>query len=132
MASFIWRGNSLSSLSGILTLSQPTPRIRDPLNLRPFIRPQGRNQPHSPGWARLPLSSFFPQVSIDFSYSSSNFFSFSSFFCPSGWVTRPPGKALATLLFDLRSTKVANYTTPSLHLWSSPDEDVCLHIEILR
>ena len=28
---------------------------------------QGRSQPHSSGWARVPLSSFFPQVLIDFS-----------------------------------------------------------------
>ena len=32
---------------------------------------QGRRQPHSPGWARVPLSSFFPQISINFSYFSS-------------------------------------------------------------
>ena len=25
---------------------------------------QGRSQPHSPGWARVPLSSFFPQILI--------------------------------------------------------------------
>ena len=35
--------------------------------------PQGRTQPHSPGWARVPLSSFFPQISINFTYFSSNF-----------------------------------------------------------
>ena len=35
---------------------------------------QGCRQPHSPGWARVPLSSFFPQISIKFSYFSSNFF----------------------------------------------------------
>ena len=34
---------------------------------------QGRSQPHSSGWARVPLSSFFPQILIDFSYFSSNF-----------------------------------------------------------
>ena len=28
---------------------------------------EGRSQPHSPGWARVPLSSFFPQISINFS-----------------------------------------------------------------
>ena len=27
---------------------------------------QGRIQPHSPGWARVPLSSFFPQILINF------------------------------------------------------------------
>ena len=30
---------------------------------RPYS--QGRSQPHSPGWARVPLSSFFPQISIN-------------------------------------------------------------------
>ena len=34
---------------------------------------QGRSQPHSPGWARVPLSSFFPQILINLSYFSSNF-----------------------------------------------------------
>ena len=29
---------------------------------------QGRSQLHSPGWARVPLSSFFPQILINFSY----------------------------------------------------------------
>ena len=113
---------------------------------------QGRSQPHSPGWARVPLSSFFPQILINLSYFSSNFthflphfgspggrldhpgrpwlrhwcypasqsrvgkgstllifssnfnqfflklYLFSSSFWPSGWATRPPGKALATPL----------------------------------
>ena len=30
-----------------------------------------------------------------------------------------------------RPAKVDNYITPQCH-WSSPDEDVCFHIEILR
>ena len=30
--------------------------------------PQGRSQPHSPGWARVPLSSFFLKILINFSY----------------------------------------------------------------
>ena len=33
-----------------------------------FIYFQGRSQPHSPGWARVPLSSFFPQTMINYSY----------------------------------------------------------------
>ena len=37
------------------------------------LHKQDRSQPHSPGWARVPLSSFFPQISINFSYFSSNF-----------------------------------------------------------
>ena len=52
---------------------------------------QGRSQPHSPGWdagARVPLSSFFPQISINFSYFSSNF----SYFLPH---FGPPGGRLA-------------------------------------
>ena len=32
-----------------------------PVFLR-YIGIQGRKQPHSPGWARVPLSSFFPQI----------------------------------------------------------------------
>ena len=34
---------------------------------------QDRSRPHSPGWARVPRSWFFPQISINFSYFSSNF-----------------------------------------------------------
>ena len=56
---------------------------------------QGRSQPHSPGWARVPLSSFFPQISIKFFLK---LYLFSSSFWPSGWASRPPGKALATPL----------------------------------
>ena len=37
---------------------------------------QGRSQPHSPGWANVPLSSIFPQIFIIFSYFSSNFLIF--------------------------------------------------------
>ena len=58
---------------------------------------QGRSQPHSPGWARVPLSSFFPQISINL-FNFPQLYSFSSSICPSGWASRPPGKALATPL----------------------------------
>ena len=51
---------------------------------------QGRSQPHSPGWARVPLSSFFPQILINFSYFSSNFTYFLPHFGPpGGWVAHP-------------------------------------------
>ena len=64
--------------------------------------PPGRSQPPSPRWTRVPLSSFFPQISIKFSYFFSNFNSFSSSFWPlrvgesptregSGYATGPPG-----------------------------------------
>ena len=43
------------------------------LNMYALKQQQGRSQPHSPGWARLPLSSFFHQMSINFSHFSSNF-----------------------------------------------------------
>ena len=45
---------------------------------------QGRSQPHSPGWARVPLSSLFPQIWINFSYFSSNFTYFLPHFGPPG------------------------------------------------
>ena len=57
---------------------------------------QGRSQPHSP-WARVPLSSFFPQIAIN-STIFLKLYLFSSSFWPSGWASRPPGKALATPL----------------------------------
>ena len=63
-----------------------------------WFNDQGRSQPHSPGWARVPLSSFFPQILINFSYFSSNFYLFSSSFWLSGWASRPSGKVLATPL----------------------------------
>ena len=63
-----------------------------------LIKMQGRSQPHSPGWARVPLSSFLPQISIYFSYFSSKLYLFSSSILPAGWATRPPGKTLATPL----------------------------------
>ena len=67
------------------------PPVRVLMNT-PLSRGENR-QPHSPGWARVPLSSFFPQISIKFSYFSSTFYSFSSSFWPSGWASRPPEKA---------------------------------------
>ena len=53
---------------------------------------QGRSQPHSPGWARVPLSSFFPQISINFSYFSSNFTYFLPHFGPPGGRVAHPGR----------------------------------------
>ena len=35
---------------------------------------QGHSQPHSPGWARVPLSYFFPQILINFSSNFTIFF----------------------------------------------------------
>ena len=53
---------------------------------------QGRSQPHSPAWARVPLSSFFPQVWIKFSYFSSNFSHFLPHFDPPGGQVAHPGR----------------------------------------
>ena len=53
---------------------------------------QGRSQPHSPGWAlkaRVSLSSFFPQISINF---SSNFTYFLPHFGPPGGRVAHPGR----------------------------------------
>ena len=44
------------------------------------------------------LFTFFTQILINFSYFVLKHFSFASSFWPSWWVTRPPGKALATSL----------------------------------
>ena len=60
---------------------------------------QGRSQPHSPGWARVSTFLIFPpNLDYFFLFFSSNFSHFPSSFWLSGWATRPPGKALATLL----------------------------------
>ena len=56
---------------------------------------QGRSQPHGPGWERVPLSSLFPQISINFPYCFLKHFSFPSSFWPSRWASLPPLKALA-------------------------------------
>ena len=51
---------------------------------------QGRSQPHSPEWARVPLSSFFPQSLINFSYFFSDFTCFLPHLGhPGGRVTHP-------------------------------------------
>ena len=54
------------------------------------VNEQGRSQPHSPGWARVPLSSFLPQISINFPYFSSNFTYFD--FGPPGGRLAHPGR----------------------------------------
>ena len=53
---------------------------------------QDRSQPRSPGWARVPLSSFCPQISINFSYFSSNFTYFLPHFGPPGGRVAHPGR----------------------------------------
>ena len=57
---------------------------------------QGRSQPHSPGWARVPgkspLSSFFPQILINFSNFSSNFTYFLPHFGPPDGRVAHPGR----------------------------------------
>ena len=46
---------------------------------------QGRSQPHSPGWVgKSSIFFFFPQISIKFSYFSSNFTYFVPHFGPPG------------------------------------------------
>ena len=50
---------------------------------------QGCSQPHSLMWARLSLSSFFPQISFNFSYFSSNVFIFFLILAPGGQLTHP-------------------------------------------
>ena len=50
----------------------------------------GRSQPHSPGWARVPLSLIFPQIPIIFSYFASKFPHFLPHFgSPGGQLTHP-------------------------------------------
>ena len=62
--------------------------------------PPGLSQPHSPGWARVPLSSFFHKFQSIFLIFSSNFTYFLPHFgSPGGrWATHPPRMALATPL----------------------------------
>ena len=67
---------------------------------------QGRSQPQSPGWARVPLSSFFPEISINFSYFSSNFTFFLPHFGPPGGRVAHPGRPwLRHWLWRLKTVK---------------------------
>ena len=64
---------------------------------------QGRSQPHSPIWARLPLSSFFSQISNNFHYFYSNFSHFLPHFGPPGGRLVHPER----LYFSRYTTSVA-------------------------
>ena len=57
-----------------------------------FTTEQGRSQPHSPGWARVPLSSIFLKFWSVFSYFSSNFTYFLPHFSPPGGRVAHPGR----------------------------------------
>ena len=58
---------------------------------------QGRSQPHSSGWARVPLSLFFLKfLSIILIFSQ--IFLIFELILASGWATLPLGKTLATSL----------------------------------
>ena len=69
---------------------------------------QGRSQLRSPGWARVSLSSFFPQTSIKFSIFPQTFTSFSSSFWPSA--REGPGYATGCTrsIYMQKSTCVGN------------------------
>ena len=79
-----------------------------------FIEGQGHSQPDSPEWARagarVPLSSFLPQILNKFSYFSSNFTYFLPHFGPPGGRVAHPGssgKALATPLLKAYVWKIS-------------------------
>ena len=71
-----------------------------------IINSQGRSQPHSPGWARVPLSSFSPQISINF---SSNFTHFLPHFGPPGGRVAHPGRPWLRHCKELRVFKIGNF-----------------------
>ena len=60
---------------------------------------QGRSQPHSPRWARVPLSSFSPPNFDHFFLFFLKLFSFSSSFWLSGWAREGPDHATACWFF---------------------------------
>ena len=68
-------------LFSLFSLSPKDPYFGGRVRTYPSLPPPP-SQPHSPGWARVPLSSFFPQISINFSYFSSNFTYFLPHFGP--------------------------------------------------
>ena len=82
---------------------------------------QGRSQPHSPGWARVPLSSFFPQIWIKFSYFSAHCSHFLPHFDPPGGQVAHPGRPwLRHLAFTL--TREVKDLSPSMRFAGSFNE----------
>ena len=76
-------------------------------------RTQGRSQPHSSGWARVPLSTLFLKFWLIFLIFP-QILVISSLFWPSGWASRPPGKALATAL--MKTSHDSPFATPLLQV----------------
>ena len=74
-------------------------------------RVQGRSQPHSPGWARVPLSSFFLKSRSIFPQTLLIFF----LILPLRVGECPPGKALAALLLG-SMLRGARWATPCLRM----------------
>ena len=63
------------------------------LSTRKDLSHQGRSQPYSPGWAGVPLSSFFPQTLINSTNFSSNFTYFLPHFGLPGGRLAHPGRS---------------------------------------
>ena len=70
-------------------IKMPKRVVLSPLKARQM---QCRSQPHSPGWARVPLSSFSPKFWTFFSYFSSNFSHFLPHFGSPGGRLAHPGR----------------------------------------
>ena len=73
---------------------------------------QGRSQPHSPGWARVPLSSFFPEIVISFSYFPQTLLIFFLILTLRWAIREGPGYATDTKLLKL-SLKIAFFSLAS-------------------
>ena len=84
---------------------------------------QGRSQPHSSGRARVPLSSFFPQISIRFSCFSSNFQYFLPHFGPPGGRVAHPGRPW--LRHWMGTTAVKKNSILPYHIQENTDRSGC-------
>ena len=70
---------------------------------------QGRSQPHSPGWARVPLFSLkFGSSFLTFPQTFLIFFLILAI----RWASRPPGKAMATRLWSFLFPTSSWFTLP--------------------
>ena len=80
---------------------------------------QGRSQPHSPGWARVPCSFLiFPSNFNQFFLFFLKLYLCSSSFWPSGWASLPLRKALAPALgvITLYAVKVKRHNVCKRHV----------------
>ena len=84
---------------------------------------QGRSQPHGPGWARFPLSSFFLKfwsIWIIFPQNILIFFLILALQVGDSPTRKGPGYATAKKWHDKKTLRAAHLRTPHLPMWVPP------------